>query len=256
MTRRYAASYECGRRLVAAGCPLDYLETLPRVTASRRKRLYARQLQGPAESCILDFGDGGFAYIIALAIGTDLSRGNVIADWTFVPPWDQQHINWDYDASEIGPLRDRCVYKGLSNDRLSAVLNDRRLLTRGCAVEGLLCGFALEPIPESDAGKKIARAQLNFTDDMGCTVTLPIPFTIDHSMAQKTRMPTGSRRLFDQADPPNSWVPPCRKWLLPEIQPRPPEPEPQFHSPLTAISPEEDAKVKEIADRYRRMFAR
>jgi hypothetical protein len=88
MIRPYAASYECGRRLVAAGCPLDYLELLPGKSDPHRKRLYIRELGGYVENRVIDFGAGSFGYVIAVAVGTDLSGGIVISDWSFVAPWD------------------------------------------------------------------------------------------------------------------------------------------------------------------------
>jgi len=84
----YSASYECGRRLVGAGCQLDYLESLPRNARAHRKFFYIRQLTGYAQSRIYDFGLGGTAYVIAFVIGTDRSSGVVISEWSFAPPWE------------------------------------------------------------------------------------------------------------------------------------------------------------------------
>src|SRR5713101_8136688 len=144
----YAPSYECGRRLVAAGCPLDYLEILPRHLAAFRKRLEIRQLGGYVESRVFALGPINTGYLIGLHLHTDLPRGVIISDWRFNPPWENHLISWDYDPRDIVPALGRGRYERVVHSRLSAVLNERRLLTRGHPVEGLLCGCAFQPMPE------------------------------------------------------------------------------------------------------------
>ena len=201
MIRPYAASYERGRRLVAAGCPLDYLELLPGKSDPHRKRLYVRELGGYVENRVIDFGAGSFGYVIAVAVGTDLSGGIVISDWSFVAPWDH-YISWDYEPCDVVPKRDHCIYNGLFNSRLSSVINDRRLLARGRPVEGLLCGCAFEPIPESVASGETVHGKLTLTDDAGSTVALRITLTVDRSIARARDASTARRksRLFDNLD--------------------------------------------------------
>jgi hypothetical protein len=56
--RPYAASLDCGRRLMAAGCPIDHLNHLPRDINSVRKTLYLAQLDEPSDSRVFDLGHG------------------------------------------------------------------------------------------------------------------------------------------------------------------------------------------------------
>ncbi|MFY9528808.1 MAG: hypothetical protein WBC04_03025 [Candidatus Acidiferrales bacterium] len=202
INRLHAASYERGRRLVAAGCPLDYMENLPRNLAAFRKPLYICQLGGYMESRILDFGGAGATvYLIGLGVGTDLPRGILISEWTFVAPWGH-HISWDYDPREIVPASKHDLYASVFDSRLSAVLNDRRLLARGRPVEGLLCGWAFQSIPASFASGETVGAQFSLTADTGYTVALRIELAIDRSVAltRKARTTRREGRLFDKPD--------------------------------------------------------
>jgi hypothetical protein len=199
--RPHAASYERGRRLVAAGCPLDYLESLPHKSGVFRKTLYIRELGGYTENRVIDFGAGTIGYVIGVAVGTDLPGGIVISDWSFVAPWDH-YISWDYEPRDVVPKRDHCIYNGLFNSRLSGVMNDRRLLARGRPVEGLVCGRAFEPIPESVASGETVHGKLSLTSDTGYTVALRITLRVDRSIARAPNALTERRkgRLFDKPD--------------------------------------------------------
>jgi hypothetical protein len=202
INRLYSPSYQRGRRLVAAGCPLDYLDDLPLNPAASRKSLYIRQLSGYIESRIFDFDEAGVTgYVVGLCVGTDLPRGIVISDWSFVAPWEH-YVSWDYDAREIIPAPEYGRYASIFNSRLSAVLNDRRLLTRGCPVEGILCGFAFQSIPQSFANGETVRAMLSLSADTGHTAALRIALTVDRTFARTRQVHTARRegRLFDKPD--------------------------------------------------------
>ena len=202
MIRSYAASYECGRRLIASGCPIDYLKNLPRKLAAHRKRLYVQQLGGYEESCIYELGPLDAAYIIGIRIGTDIPSGIIIADWTFDLPGEIPINWWDYEPCDVVPKRDHHIYSHLFRSRLSAVLNERRLLARGRPVEGLVCGRAFEPIPESVASGETVHGKLSLTSDTGYTVALPITLRVDRSIARAPYALTERRkgRLFDKPD--------------------------------------------------------
>jgi hypothetical protein len=202
--RPYAASYEVGRGLVAAGCPLDYLDSLPRNPASHLKRLYIGPLNGYVESRIYMLGPCDAAFVIALSIGTEIRSGIIVSDWSFVLPWDQ-FVRWDYSPRDVVPQQDHGAYKHLFDSPLSAVLNERRILTRRRPVEGLLCGRAFEPFPESLAGGETVHAEFTVTDaESGRTATSPITLRVDRSAFIEPLACTSKRtRLFDSPDLPD-----------------------------------------------------
>lgn len=180
----YAASYECGRRLVAVGCPLDYLESLPRNLAAFRKALQIRQLGGYVESRVFALGPIRTGYLIGVRLHTDLPRGIIVSDWGFHPPWENHVVSWDYDPREIVPAGEHARYETIFDSRLSAVMNERRLLTRGHPVEGLLCGCASQSIPESLPIAATVSGKLTVTDDTGDTFALRITLAVDRSAAR------------------------------------------------------------------------
>jgi hypothetical protein len=128
-------------------------------------------------------------YLIGLRLGTDRPSGAIIAEWSFLPPWRDQLINWDYEALDIIPEGQREAYTGLLKSRLMGVLNDRRQLRRGYPVEGLLCGCgsSSQPIPES--GEGFVYGKLTLVDDEGHKVALRIALTV-------IRPPTRAGRRF------------------------------------------------------------
>jgi hypothetical protein len=81
-------------------------------------------------------------------------------------------------------------------------MNDRRLLARGRPVEGLVCGRAFEPIPESVASGETVHGKLSLTSDTGYTVALRITLTVDRSIARAPDALTERRkgRLSDKPD--------------------------------------------------------
>jgi hypothetical protein len=198
----FAASYDCGRRLVAVGCPLDYLQDLPRNLAAFRKTLEMRQLGGYVESRVFALAASQTAYVMGLRLLTDLPQGIIISHWDFHPPWNDHWISWDYDPREIVPTWEHARYESVFDSRLSAVLNDHRLLARGHPVEGLLCGCAYQAIPQSCASGATVTAKLTLIDDAGHTFALRIELAVDRSAVLTAKAHTTRRkgRLFDQPD--------------------------------------------------------
>ena len=193
--RIFAASYERGMELIAAGCPLDYPEALPSHSAARPKPFFAEQLTGYVESRIYAIGPLQTGYVIGLRLWTDRPSGTIITDWSFVPPWVDQQIIWDYEAWDIIPEGDRGAYRSLLKSRLIGVLNDRRLLRRGYPVAGLLCGCSSQPIPESGQGH--VSGKLTLFDDVENEVALRIALSVVRPAATRSvTLPTRARRRF------------------------------------------------------------
>ncbi len=205
MISPYAPSYQCGHWLVAAGCPLDYLEHLPGKSSAHRERLYIRELSAYAESRLYELGPLDLAFVIGIRIGTDIPSGIVIScwDWKFDDRWDPP-IDWDWEPRDVVPKSDHEAYAHLFKSRVSAVLNDRRLVAHGYPVQGLLCGRAFEPLPESFAHAQTVHATFRVTDDRSCSATLPITLTVHRRSASALKVRTAKRRgrLFDKPDLP------------------------------------------------------
>jgi len=177
MTNRIlAASYKRGVQLNSAGCPLDYPNALPGHSAAGQKPFRAEQLAGYTESCVYFFGPLHQGYLIGLRLGTDSSTEITIAEWSFVPPWPDIPICWDYEARDFIPKLHLGAYQHLLDSPLMEVLNDRRLLRRGYPVEGLLCGYSYQAIPE--CRDRSVTAKLNFVDDKGNTVALRVALAV------------------------------------------------------------------------------
>lgn len=118
---RFSASFECAHRLIELGCPLDYVEDLPRMS---RRRLYIKPLDGYATSRLLDLGEGSIRYIIACRLSTDLVGGAAVSKWDVTAPW-AQHVTWDFEPRDILPKEDWPSYHDLLDSRLLAVLSGR-----------------------------------------------------------------------------------------------------------------------------------
>jgi hypothetical protein len=204
MTKRpvWAASYERGVELAAAGCPLDFLDALRNTSAANRKSFWATQLPGYAESCVYVLGDSLTGYVIGLRLGTDRSSGTEILHWNFVLPWPEHRICWDYEPANIIPKLDLGSYRTVLDSRLLEILNNRRLLRRGYPVEGLLCGISTQPVPESVDGMLFGNLRLR--DDLANVVTLHVDLRIIRTAAirsGKNLRPRAGGALLGEADP-------------------------------------------------------
>jgi hypothetical protein len=180
MTNRiFAASYERGIELIAAGCPLDYPDALAHHSTARRKTFRAEQLNGYFESGIYALNSMQTNYVIGLRLGTDRPGGTVISDWSFMPPWQDHWVNFDYDPEEFIREETPKTYRTLVDGRLMRVLNEGVVLRRGYPVEGLLCGISFQPVPES--ANHYVTAKLTLADDIGNSVAVRLVFTIVRS---------------------------------------------------------------------------
>jgi hypothetical protein len=181
----FGASYERGLRLEAAGCPLDYLESLPRNTKSVGPRLRVEQLGGEDVSRVYDYGNGTVGYSFSARLGTDRAAGVIISNWEFVPPW-RHDIDWDIGPYDVVPGWQQSACTHLFKSSLLDVLNKRRILRRGHPVEGLLCGCAFldpkEHLEFSLAGASYT-AEFRVTDEFGDTYTETFELTVDRTPA-------------------------------------------------------------------------
>ncbi len=195
---RFSASRECARRLVEAGCPLDYLEDLPKTSP---RRLYIEPLESYATSRVLDLGEGSVRYIIAFRLGTDLASGASVTDWDITAPWGQ-HVTWDFDPRDIIPKGEWPAYLELLDSRLFAVLNGRGRVYRGRPIAGLVCGQAyFESVPEPSASGPTRLAKLKLSDDAGYAAEADIELTVERRQAPDRAQYRRSCRLFDKRDP-------------------------------------------------------
>jgi hypothetical protein len=145
-------------------------------SARGRKLFRAEQLSEYAESRVYLFGPSHTGFLIGLRLGTDRPSGTIITQWSVSPPWPGHCICWDYDPSDFIPKRDLKDYTELLDPRLTRVLNDHRRLRRGHPVDGLLCGYSYEAVPESC--ERTVSAKLTFVDDIGQCVALGIQLAV------------------------------------------------------------------------------
>jgi len=195
-----AASYRRGVELVAAGCPLDYLDALRGDSSAGGKSFWAEQLPGYAESRAYVLGASLTGFVIGLRLGTNRGSGTEIAQWNFVPPWPEHHIDWNYKPTDIIPNLDLGSYRDVLHSRLLKILNDRCLLRPGYPVEGLLCGYSNQPISESGEGLKSGK--LTLADNKGNEVSLRIDLRIYLSVNTSYGIHLRPRRsaLLDKVD--------------------------------------------------------
>jgi hypothetical protein len=202
MTKRrvWAASYERGVELAAAGCPLDYLDALRNDWAAARNPFWVKQLAGYAESCAYVLSDSLTAYVIGLRLGTNRGSGTEIAQWNFAPPWPEHNICWDYEPADIIPKLDLGSYRDVLDSRLPEILKDHFLLRRGRPVAGLLCGVCNQPVPESREG--LTSGKLSLTDDNGQIVSVRVDLRICRTAAIRSGKSLQPRLgpLLDKSD--------------------------------------------------------
>jgi hypothetical protein len=182
----WGASHARGVHLAKWGCSLPFLDALPAREGAERCKLHVWPLGGYIESYAIDWG-ANTAYLVALRIGTELSR-TVIHDFRLVPPWPDHKIDWDYDLEGIVPKGTFRTHERLVRSRLRSVLIDGRLLYRGVPVEGLLCGRAWAPIPESWTRDTPATAEIVLVDDAGTEVRAPIKLRLYRVKRQNGQM--------------------------------------------------------------------
>jgi len=198
--RIFAASYKRGVESLAAGCPLDYLGALARHSTAQRKTFRAQQLGGYAESRIYALGELQTGYVIGLRLQTDRPGGTVISEWSFVPPWQDHIVIWEYEPLDIIPDGQREAYRSLLDSRLPGVLNERRLLRHGYPVEGLVCGCSAQPVTKR--GEGFVYSQLTLVDDRGNKVALRIAMTVISRIARPDTYEKRAGRLFEKMDEP------------------------------------------------------
>jgi len=194
--RIFAASYERGMELIAAGCPLDYPGALARHSAAQRKTFRAQQLAGYAESRIYALSELQTGYLIGLRLETERPCGTVISAWSFEPPWQDHMVIWDHEPLDIIPDGQLGAYRDLLDSPLTGVLNERRLLRRGYPVEGLVCGCSGQPVTEP--GNGFVYGQLTLVDDRGNKVALRVAMRVIPLAARPDTFQKRAGRLFEE----------------------------------------------------------
>ncbi len=177
MTKKHSlVSYQRGAELVAGGCPLDYPEALPYRFGPERKPFRVNQLGGYIQSRVYMFGEVQIGYSIAVRLETDRPSGTIITDWSVEPPWSTVAIGWEYTPREFVPKRNRGEYADLLDTPLLGVLNGRRRIHRDHPVEGLLCGYSYQAVPEFN--DREVSAKLTLADDTGSVVMTPVKLVV------------------------------------------------------------------------------
>jgi len=181
MRRIWQASYARGIRLSNAGCQLPYLHALPGKEVFHQRALHVNQLNGYFESYAIDFGTST-GYVIALRVSTDRTRGAIVIRRDLLLPWPDHEIEWGYDPQDLLPKDRVKEYGKLVKSRLQTVLDERRLLSRGRPVDGLLCGRAWTPIPTTCPRDRPAMAEIILVEDSGVSARSSVQLTIRGSV--------------------------------------------------------------------------
>ena len=192
----FAASYESGVELMAAGCPLDYPDALP------HQSFRVEQLPGYGDSRVYELGPFDTGWVIPVGLRTDRQSGTIISHVNFEHPWQHHDIDWECEPEDIIPEKDQVDYKHLFKSRLKGGRNQHRLIRCGCPVEGILCGRLVQPIGEYSHG--FISAKLSVTDDLGNTVPLSMKLSLFRLRLSSARRFLGEavpHRLFRHVDP-------------------------------------------------------
>ncbi len=139
---------------------------LPGRESFHQRAIYVHQVRGDFASYAIDFGKAT-GYVIALRVGTDRARGAIVTSYALDPPWPGHEIQWGYHPDDLLSWCFVPDYSKLFESNLPGVLDQRRLLSRGRPVEGLLCGFAWDPIPAAKLGSGFAMAEIALVEDSG-----------------------------------------------------------------------------------------
>jgi hypothetical protein len=201
MSRLWQASYARGVRLSKAGCSLPYLHTLPGRGSFYQRAVYVDQVRGYFQSCAINFGEAA-GYVIALRVGTDHARGAIVTSYVLNPPWPDDEIQWGYHPEDLLSECSVYDYRKLLESNLPGFLAQRRLLSRGRPVEGLLCGFSWNPIPELYLRRKSTVAEIVVVEDSGRRACSPLRLAIlksELSADVKERL-HNRLRFFDEFD--------------------------------------------------------
>ncbi len=176
-----AASYERALDLMAAGCPIDYPDSLP------HQSFRAEQLPGYVVSRVFVRGRLDPILVFPLRLITERLSGTIMRDWSLELPWPIPFVDWQCAPGEVIPEKYQDEYKSLFNSPLMEVLNGDRKIRHGHPVDGLLCAISFRPIGDFSHG--VIPVKLTFTDDRGNTV----PLCID-SKIERLRLSSANRR--------------------------------------------------------------
>jgi hypothetical protein len=138
-------------------------------------------------------------YFFAVRLETELAQGVVITGWEFSAPWGDHDVIWGEDREQILSERDQFHYSRIGSRGFSAILRDRHLLRRGYPVEGVFCGRAYRPLPESAPRNGIVCGNLTISDDTGRDVALSVKLVVVHrkvSPPKKTAVGNSIMGLF------------------------------------------------------------
>jgi hypothetical protein len=182
----FAASYERGVELMAAGLHLDYLDALP------RRSFRGEPLSGYFDSRVHELGRCDTGWVMGIRLCSTHPSGTLIVHWSFEPPWQNHEVLWGEPPEVIIPEEHRNVYKKLVESRVMEVLNGDQLIHRGRPVKGIICGRSVQPIGESCNGTLSAR--LSITDDSEHTESFCINFNV-----YRRSYPIASRSLGGEA---------------------------------------------------------
>lgn len=204
MTKRAKAGF-CGpsdewiNRLSKGGCPMDRTITSKLRSRGQTRPFLLRSVCGDCR--VFDISHlGGTGYELGMRIEALRSRGIIISDWWFTPPWSDHFVSWGLEPRRpIGYWNS--TGEAPSDQELLAVLDDRRPVTPAKPVEGWLYGQSNESIPDEVQNHSSVFGELTVAAEGGAVARMKIRLHVNRS-AKTVRAEICKRgSLFSQPDP-------------------------------------------------------
>jgi len=166
--------------------------------------LLISQVGGVVESSAFDLDCGyGTGYTLALHVAVDLPAFG-ISGWKLDLPWEVPQFLWLTDPSEDTSRDSMYQVPGCAKLKFprEVVINHRRVLQRGHALDGLLLGYSFESIPDSHHHGGTIDAGLVLVDEIGRGFSTPVQLWVDRSakIARQRRKKTTRPGLFEKRD--------------------------------------------------------
>ncbi len=195
-------SLAIARRIRDAGRPIHIAEDDGEPHYLPADSLVVRQTGGVMESCAIECLSGT-SFIISLAITSKLPTFAISA-FDLELPWRSDYFYWLEDPLQIGG-KSRC-YRVPTDDGIvferHQVLNHQadvtRILSPGHSLDGVLLGYAFEPVPENFRAGTMLPASVIIYDQFGHKHSTPVELQLFRG--PKRNSSRGERSLLDRRD--------------------------------------------------------
>jgi len=191
------------RQLVVAGVlPGDAQDGA--VTQAAPPGLLIYQVGGVTESSVFDLDCGyGTGYRLSLHAAVGLPAFGILG-WVLDLPWEDSQFQWLADPKEYFSREEMYQVPGCATLRYprDEVINHRKVLKRGHALDGLLLGYGFESMPESYRHGEMVDASLVLIDELNRGFSTQVHLWVDRSAKMNPKRAKKSTRpgLFEKRD--------------------------------------------------------